>query len=814
MDTLWQDFRFGLRVLLKHRQFTAAAVTILALGVGAPTAVFSVVNAVLLRPLPYAAPSQLVAIASVYKARNQRSPVVRLTDIAEWRKRTTTFASMGAFAYTNLPLRVGDRSFSPVTALMDPQFLPTLGNALAAGTFVDPGNNAAPEDHSAIISHSLWVDAFGSDPSAVGRTITIDGEPFVVRGILARGFQFPRADASYYTRPVELLVPASAYRGFPAEARQWFAVGRLAPGVTIAQAEAELQSIAEGLSREADATSVWSIQLASLNEETSRRARQPLLVVLTISCVLLLIAATNLMNLFFSRGTGRLREMSIRRAVGSSSARLMRQLLVESAIIAAAGGALGLLVASAAIDAIVVLSPVHLPVSGAIAIDRTVLAFTVIVCAGAALVSGLFPALQLGRRAEASLRAPGTRTSPGRAVARFQQGLCVAQIALAVGLLAVSGLLAHSLWRLNAVDPGYDVDGVIGFNLSVPNDLSLSDRKRFYARALDEVRTIPGVERAGLISFLPPETRAGVFMGVAIAGLPAPERGAPPRVANTLVTSPGYFETMRMAMAGGRDFTAADTASTPPVIVVNEAFVRRYLPDDAAGSSATALGRRVGTGFDGMQPVREIVGVVRDTHDRGLASGAIPTVYITFDQFALPYGSIAARTRAPMSAIVAVIRDRLNRLNASVPLTDFQSLDNRVHESLREPRFYTVLATVCASMAVFFVVFGLYGLVSYSVSQRTAELGIRMALGARSAMVLRMVLLQGMRMAAAGVTVGVALAMAVAPALRSQLYQVQPLDPATLTAAALTAVLVTALAALVPAYRASRLNPVTALRRE
>jgi putative ABC transport system permease protein len=370
------------------------------------------------------------------------------------------------------------------------------------------------------------------------------------------------------------------------------------------------------------------------------------------------------------------------------------------------------------------------------------------------------------------------------------------------------GLLAHSLYRLNAVDPGFNPRQVLGFNVSVPNDLSMPDRQRFYARALDELRTIPGVERAGMISFLPPELRAGVFMGLRIQGVPPPERGAPPRVVNTLVTSPDYFATMQMSIVGGRDLGRGDTASSPPVIVVNEAFARRYFP------RGDALGHRIGTGFDGLRPVRAIVGVVRDAHDRGLAAEPIPTVYIAFEQLALPYSSFVVRTRAAAASVVPVVRDRLQRLNASVPVTDFQMLDERIHESLREPRFYTVMAMACAAMALFFVTFGLYGLVSYSVSQRTHELGIRMALGAQRGDVLRLVLLQGLRLSVAGVAAGVVVAMIGSRLLQAQLFHVQPIDPLTLGLAAAFAIVVTIAATLAPAYRASQVNPLAALRYE
>jgi putative ABC transport system permease protein len=806
IDAMWQDLRFGFRIFTAHRQFSVVAVLVLALGIGATTAVFSVVNAVLLRPLPYHEPGRLVAISSIFETpgRASTSPVVRLADLAEWRAREQAFASMGAFAYTQLPVRVGDRSFSPVTALMDPQFLPTLGNPLAMGThFSDTGNEMA-----AIVSHAMWVNAFDADAAAIGRPLVVDGEVYTLRGVLAPDFQFPRSDASYYTRPVELLIPAATFPNFPSTSRQWFAIGRLEPGISLTHAEAELQAIAEGLSRDAGTGDAWSVRLTPLDAATTARSRQPLLLVLAIALVLLLIAATNLMNLFFSRGVARLREMSIRRAMGSTTGRLVRQLLIESLVLAAVGGLGGVALAAVAVDLIAALSPVHLPVTRTITIDGTVLAFATALGVAAALAAGLFPALHASVTSDAAVRNPGLRTSIGRGVARVQQALCVTQIALGMALLAAAGLLAHSLWRLNAVEPGFDSARVIGFDLSVPNDIARPDRIQFYSRALEDVRTIPGVEGAGLISFLPPETRAGVFMGLAIEGVPPPDRGTSPRVVNTLVTSDGYFSTLRMPIVTGRDLAPTDDEDRPPVIVVNEALVRRYFTD------GRAIGRRIGTGLDGLKPVREIVGIVRDSHDRGLATAPIPTVYIPFRQFALPYGSIALRSTAAPESIIPVIRERLHRLNASVPVTGFQTLETRLRESLREPRFYTLLAITCAGMAVMFVTFGLYGLVSYSVARRTSELGIRIAVGAQAGAILRMVLLQGLRMALAGVVFGLALSWGLTRLLRGLLFEVSPSDPLTLTMAALVVVLVTVVATLAPARRASRINPVIALRYE
>jgi predicted permease len=381
------------------------------------------------------------------------------------------------------------------------------------------------------------------------------------------------------------------------------------------------------------------------------------------------------------------------------------------------------------------------------------------------------------------------------------------QIALGLALLSAAASLGGGLRQLSATDPGFRSDSVVGFDFSVPNDHSPDDRRRFYADALREVEGIPGVASAGLITFLPPETRAGVFMAITVGGAPAPAAGAPVLRANHLVTSEDYFATVGLRMAEGRPFTVADDGGAPAVVIVNEAFARRYFPD------GRAIGRQVGVAYDGGK-LREVVGVVRDSHDRGLGRAAIPTVYVPFRQFALMYGAMAVRTHVPPTSVVPEIRRRLQRLDAGVPLANFQTLDARIRMSLDEPRFYTYLAVVCAGMAVLFVSLGLYGLVSFSVAQRTPEFGIRMAIGASGSSILRLVLTQGAWMAAAGTAIGVALAFAFARVLGALPFHVQPVGARTLGGAAALVAGVTLLASYVPARRASRVSPLEALRAE
>jgi putative ABC transport system permease protein len=806
MTVLWHDARAGVRSLMANARFSIIAIGLLALSIGVTAAVFSVVNAVLLRPLPYAEPDRLVAISGLVKTDKGDVvvPTVALADLERARPHVDTFASFGSFAYTQLPIRAGASAFSPVTAIMDPEFLVTLGRAPMLGTLFPAGDH--PEAvHTAILSHALWTQALGADPAAVGKTLNVNGEPFVIRAVMPADFQFPRPDVSYFSKPVDLLLPALALQGFRATSQQFWGVGRLKPGVTVAQAEASLQPVIEGLAP-AENGRLASVRVTSLADETTRKARQPLLVMQAIAIVLLLIAVTNLMNLYFARGVDRVREMSIRRALGSSTGQLVRLLIVESLMLSAAGAAIGVWLASLVTDGIATLSPLYLPVTRSINVDGTVLVFTLAIAVATAIVAGLLPALHVSARTREAMRHPGLRVTASRGAIRMQQTMCVAQIALGMALVAAAGLLARSLWALDHVDAGFDTSHVIGFNLSVPQDVPDEVRLRFYQSALDGVRGIAGVEHAGFISFLPPETRAGIYMGARVDGDdPATER---PRRANTLMTSEDYFQTVRMPIVRGRDFSTTDAAGRPLVVVVNETFAKRYLGD------GDPIGRRVGTGFDGMNPVRTVIGVVGDAHDRGVLKATDPTVYIPIAQFNLAYGAIALRSSAPVETLVPAIRERLQGLNAAVPLTDFQTLDQRQFASLREPRFYTLMAVGCAGLAVVFVTFGLYGLISYSVGRRRAELGIRIAVGAGRANIVQLVLMQGLRLAAIGIAVGLALTLATSRGLESQLYQVERFDPLTVAASALLVLAVALAASLGPARRASKADPLVALREQ
>jgi putative ABC transport system permease protein len=808
MDAFWLDVRHAARSLRKSPTVIAVAILVMALGIGAATAVFSIVNSVLIRPLPYADPQRLAAIStlSLRDGATRDVPVVALTSVEAWRRETRSFESMGAFTYTQLPMQVGRTALYPVTALVDPELLPTLGHVLAMGTpFAARGADAS--DNTAIITHRLWIDAFNGDRDVLGRMVSIDGSPYTVRGVLAENFQFPRADASYSTRPVDLLVPAATYPGFPATAQQWFGIVRLKPGVPIAQAQQELDAVAGRLAASSGSAKHRTLRLAPLAEATARSSRTALLLMLGMAIVLLVVAASNVMNLLFSRGATRLHEMAIRKAMGSTTVRIVRQLMCESGLVVLIGALAGVALAAVGANALVAISPVHLPVTGRIGLDRVVLEFTAAVAIITAIVTGAFPAIHVAIRSNEALRNPSARVTSSRALGRMQRGLCIVQMTLGVALLGGAGVLTRSMSRLTAIEPGFRTDSLLGFELSVPSNHSMDERKQFYRRALDEIRAIPGVEAAGFNTFLPPEPRSGVFMGVTTEGVPlGPD--APPHIANTLVTSPGYFETVGMTMAAGRGFTSADDAKSPPVIIINETAAAKFFGD------RDPIGRRLATGFDGPVPVRAVVGVVHDTRDRGLGKDPVPTVYIPFQQFALMYGAIAVRTRVSPTTLVNPIRERLARLDPGIPLTNFQTIRSRVAQSLGEPRFYTVLSAACAGMAVLFVALGVYGIISFSVAGRTTEFGVRMAVGARRTNILSLVLGQGLRMALVAIPLGSVLAVILARSLRALLFEVQPVDPPTLIGAACFVVAVMLVASYLPARRASLVSPTAALRYE
>jgi putative ABC transport system permease protein len=796
------DIRYSLRTLRKNPAFACVAILVLALGIGATTAIFGVVNAVLIRPLPYKDPARLVAVSMLSRRAGVSRPVatVTLNEVERWRSESAALESIGSFVFSAQPVTIGAQTMYLVSIGADPELLATLGVQPALGRNL-AGSGSTRKDAAVIISHRVWVDAFASDPRVLGRTVIMNGTASTVTGVLPAAFQFPRSDASYFQEAPDLIYPvANIADGWGRSSTQWFAVGRLRTGVPMAAAESELKVITARMADKDPSLRGMSVRLSPLDAATTRTVRPALLLTLGISLVLLLIACTNIMNLLFSRAAERGREMAVRKAIGATSGRLVRQMLTESACLTFTAGGCGVALARLGLDTLVGLSPAHLPVTGRIDIDWTVLAFAFLICAAAAVVAGVLPAVDRGRQSESLI--VNVRSSGSRPLLALQRTLMVAQIALGLGLLAAAGLLTHSLFRLSSVDPGFRTQGTAGFELAFQNG-SPDETPRLCERVLEATRGIPGVVSAGWITNLPPETRAGVFMRISVIGSTAATRP----YCNFQITSEDYFNTAGIAFARGRDFTRADAAGSPRVVIINETLARQFFPD------ADPVGQRITTAFGGSTP-HEIVGVVREIHDRGLSARPVPTVYIPYRQTAFPYGGIVARTSSPPESLLPEIRRRVAQAEPTAAIKNLATIDSRLRRTLDAPRFYTIMAAACALMAVLFVTLGLYGVISYAVSRRTAEIGIRMALGAPQHAILRDVLWQGLRMAALGIVLGVGLSLAVMRLLTSLLFEIKPIDPPTLALAAALVVLVTLAASYIPARRASLVHPIVALRHE
>jgi len=809
LETAFSDARYALRTLRKNPGFAFVAVLVLALGIGAATAIFSIVNAVLLRPLPYRNPDRLVSISSTVLQGGRFVPArtVTLNEVEAWRRLNGSFESIGSFVFTAFPAVVGEQPTHLVAIGADRELLPTLGVEPALGR--NFAGSTSLQDPSVIVSHKLWSQALHSDPAAIGRSILLDGSRCTIIGVLPADFQFPRSDVSYFPEDPDLLLPiANIADSWGRDSAQWFAIARLKPHVSLAQAEAELKAFTPRITKQPIKT-----RLSALDAETTSAVRTPLLILFGVSVVLLLIACTNIMNLLLARAPGRSGEIAIRASAGATRWRLIRQMLTESFCLTILGGILGLALGWSLTGLLVRAAPAHLPVSGRVNIDLSVFGFAFAICTATALFAGLLPAMRLALHPWSLLGSLGSRDFGGRAFTRFQHALTVTQIALGFALLATASLLTHSLLRLSSVNPGFQTEGVLGFEFSIPGfsgplppGTSLAKHRQLIQRMLEATRTVPGVQSAGFVTFLPPETRSGAFVSFFNVGQGA--QGAGTRLfGNSQVASEDYFKTVGVPILRGRDFTSADNAEAPQVAIVSESFARRYF------ANVDPLGQRISP-FDPRNPPSEIVGIAGDMHDRGLSVNPFATVYLPYRQSVRGYGSIALRTDLPPETLIPELRARVAQVDSTVPVTNFTTIQGRIHRTLDEPRFYALLAGACGLMAVLFVSLGLYGVVSYSVSRRTPEIGVRMALGASRPSILGRVLRQGLWMAVFGVAAGMALSLAASKILVNLLFQVKPNDPATLALAAALVLAVTLFASFIPARRASRVDPVVALRHE
>jgi putative ABC transport system permease protein len=812
LETTARDIRYAVRTLVRRPGFTVVAVVALALGIGATTAIFSVVNGVLLRPLPYREPDRLVAI--LHEARNPVAPANYL----DWKRQSSLFSAFGAAEYWSgtvtgeVPERVqGLKVTSDVLAMTGVS--PLLGRSFRTEDDEPTG------DRPVILSWGYWQRRFGGSRDILGKPLIVDGASYTVVGVMPRGFDFPM----FWATGVQVWTPlALGERASSRRSQSLRLFARLRPGASVAAAQSQMTAIAANLEKAFPGTNP-AVVVAPLESMVVGDVRTPLLVLLGAVAFVLLIACANVAHMLLARASARHREMSVRLALGASRARLLRQLLTESVVLALVGGVLGIGLARLGLRTLVALAGSSLPRADTIGLDPAVLAFTIVVSLVTGLAFGLLPALRVSRSNTAEALRDGARGSTeGAGRSRVRSILVASEIALALVLLAGAGLAIRSFAALRAIDPGFDPHGVVSAVVTLYGtaEAPAGRREAFYSTTLERVRRLPGVESASWINHLP---IAGDNWGLQfiVEGRPRPEPAAMPR-ATFRVVYPGYFATMRLPVLRGRDFAHTDRVGAPRVVVVNELFARRYWPNE------DAVGKRVA--FDPMAQDPTwftVVGVVKNDVQSDWAAPPSEEVFLPYSQEREYLGSdgghvgyltlvvrvsCAAARACTAASLGPAIREAAASVNRAVPVTDIQAMDDVIAGANARPRFTLVLLATFAAVALVLAAVGIYGVISYAVSRRTHEIGVRVALGASPATVVRLIIAQGMRVVTVGVAIGLAGALVASRLMTTLVYGVRVTDPLTYAGVAALLVVVALVASYLPARRATRIDPLVAMR--
>ena len=809
LETLGQDLRYGLRMLLKHPGFTLVAVVALALGIGANSAIFSVVDSLLLRPLPFEQPERLVQVWESNPQRGRLEMPASFPNFTDWRDQNHVFEHTVAYSHWSFNLTGSAEPERIRSALVSHAFFPMLGIKPILGRTFLPGEDQPGQDLSVVISRSLWQRRFNSDPGVVGKAVDLNGKSFTVVGVVAEATALPGLPGD-----IELWAPVS--HGFAlTERRAHFlnVIARLKPGVGLEQAQAEMSRIAEALSRQyPEANADRTLRIVPLQEQVVGDVRPALLVLLGAVVFVLLIASTNVANMLLARAAGRRKEIAIRTALGAGRWRLVRQLLTESLLLALAGGALGLLLALWGVNLLVMFGPSDLPRVKEVAVDGRVLAFTFAVSLLTGLVFGLVPALQSSRpELNETLKEGGRSATGGAGRRRVRSLLVVTEVTLSLVLLVGAGLLLKSFFRLRAVNPGFNPQDVLTMQLDLtgPNYQKGSQVISFHGRLLERVGALPGVEAAATASSVPIAPDAGFAYLTFVVERQTPDPAEHPAAFYNGV-SPDYFRTMQIPVLRGRAFDEHDVRGALGVAIVNETLARSYF------HGSDPLGRRIT--LNDENPKEEdwatVVGVVKDTKPRELAGEPVAEMYMPYAQQPEPSMALMIRTAGSPDAVVAAVRREVLALDPAQPVYSVRTLPAVMSEAVATPRFRTFLLGVFAALALALAVVGIYGVMSYAVTQRTHEFGIRMALGAGSSDVLKLVVGHGMALALAGVLIGLVASFALTRVLAGLLYGVTPTDPVTFACVSLLLVAVALAACLIPARRAAKVDPMVALRYE
>jgi putative ABC transport system permease protein len=817
MGTFLQDLRYGLRMMLKSPAVSLLAVAALALGIGANTAIFSVVNTVLLRPLPFEHPEQLVMVWETHDfARKLGFDFIPASNaaFADFEKQNHVFDRMAAIDFWTVNLTGGTQPERIEGARVSANLFPLLKVEPMVGRVFTPEEEKPGSAHVVIISYGSWQSRFGGDAKVVGQSIALDGEQYSVIGIMPREFSFPQnaglpAYFSFANRtdlwtPRVLPEKEIANRG----SHHMAAIARLRSGVTVGQAQAELSTIASRNEQQyPEESKGFGALVLPLHEQVVGKSRATILMLLGVVGFVLLIACANVANLLLARSSVRQKEVAIRTALGASRSRVIRQLLTESVLLAGVSGTIGVLLAMWGVDLLVALSPGNIPRTSEIGLDSRVLLFTCAVSLLTGVVFGLAPALQTSNpNLQESLKEGGRGGTTSLRRARMRSLLIVSEVALSLMLLIGAGLLIKSFVRLRNVSPGFDVRNVLTVNVPLPRRPDPDDAKiaSFFKSVLEKVKAIPGVESAGAISHLP-LSGSEELDGFEIEGRPAPESLENIQTADFRVCSTDYFETLHIPLLNGRYFSEHDKADSPGVLIIDETFASRFFPGE------DPIGKRISIG---KAKLLTIVGIVSGIKHSSLEADLKPAMYRPLMQSSWEEMTLTVRSKLPAEKLTAAIREQVAAVDKDQPIAKVQTMESLFAKAVAPQRFQMILVALFASLALVLAIVGIYGVMAYSVTQRTHEIGIRMALGARRLDVLKLVMAQGLVEGLVGIAIGLAGAFALTRLLSSLLYGVSATDPLIFTGVSLLLGLVALLACYFPARRATVVDPMTALRYE
>ena len=817
METLLQDIRYGVRILLKNRSFTAVAVVALALGIGANCAIFSVVNSVVLRPLPYKDSDRLVTIWSSLLQPGLEKIVVSAPELADFREQSASFDEIAAYDFQGVNVTGGDQPERIRAGLVSPNLLQMLGINPVLGRTFAPEEDQPGRDHVAVLSYALWQRRFGGDANVIGRSLPVDGKSHEIIGVMPAAFSFPDPETEVYlplSISPELLSENNRGSHFLS------VIARLKRGVTIRQAQTDINAIAQRMSVEHASTyrAGYDATVIAMRDDIVGDVRSTLFILLGAVGFVLLIACANVANLLLARAAARQKEVAIRTALGATRARLVRQFLTESALISVMAGGLGLLLALWGVEFLVSLSPASIPRVGEIALDARVVGVTMAVSLLTGILFGLAPALQFSKPdLNETLKDGGRSSTDGRRRQRLRNLLVISELTFSVVLLIGAGLMIKSFFRLQRVSPGFNTENMLTMRLSLPRTSypDFSHQRDFFQQLLARIESQPGVQSVAAINVLPlsgsTADRSFRIEGRSLSpGEPGPDE-------ELRFISPAYFTTMGIPLLRGRDFTQRDTSDAPRATIINQALADRYwLGEDA-------LGKRIAySAFsEGKPNWCEIVGIVGNVKHSGPDMPEKPEVYVPYLQ---PLFSTATSVIGPMYLVIrgtsdsanlaAAVRTEIASLDKNQPVSNIKTITQRLSESLAQRRFNMLLLGIFAGVALVLASVGIYGVMSYTVTQRTHEIGIRMALGARASNVLKLILGHALVLAIIGVAIGLTTALALTRVISSLLYEVSATDPLTFAVVSLILVGVALGACLVPARRALKVDPMSALRHE